>query len=255
MSLTPERSVTPTLVGSARPRLEPGLRRARPPRGGRNGESIRARGPGLGIPREGTSAREVNLLLVEDDAMVRSWVRLSLRASEFRVAAEAASAVEALELLDAVGPDLLLVDYRLPDHVGTELVRELRRRGLSAPVVLMTANHEGGFNEAARDAGAQGSVLKTGSPIELLDALRRVSEGKQAFDARYPRRAPGRAALSPREREVLTLVAEGATNREIAATLGIGVETVKTLLGRTFAKLGVQRRAQAVSAAHELGVL
>ena len=197
----------------------------------------------------------MSLLLVEDDAMVRSWVRLSLRASEFRVTAEASSAVEALELLDAVEPDFLLVDYHLPDHRGTELVRELRRRGVTAPAVLMTANHERGFNETARDAGAQGSVLKTGSPIELLEALRTVLTGRPAFDPRHPRRDPGRAALSPREREVLSLVAEGATNQEIAKELGIGVETVKTLLGRTFSKLGVQRRAQAVAAAHERGFL
>lgn len=198
---------------------------------------------------------DVSLLLVEDDAMVRSWVRLSLRASEFRVSAEASSAVEALELLDAVEPDFLLVDYHLPDHRGTELVRELRRRGVNSPAVLMTANQERGFNETARDAGAQGSVLKTGSPIELLEALRTVLTGRPAFDPRHPRRDPGRAALSPREREVLSLVAEGATNQEIAKELGIGVETVKTLLGRTFSKLGVQRRAQAVAAAHERGFL
>jgi DNA-binding NarL/FixJ family response regulator len=198
---------------------------------------------------------DVSLLLVEDDAMVRSWVRLSLRASEFRVTAEASSAVEALELIDAVEPDFLLVDYHLPDHRGTELIRELRRRGITAHAVMMTANHERGFNETARDAGAQGSVLKTGSPIELLEALRTVLAGRPAFDPRHPRRDPGRAALSPREREVLSLVAEGATNHEIAKELGIGVETVKTLLGRTFSKLGVQRRAQAVAAAHERGFL
>jgi DNA-binding NarL/FixJ family response regulator len=198
---------------------------------------------------------DVSLLLVEDDAMVRSWVRLSLRASEFRVTAEASSAVEALELIDAVEPDFLLVDYHLPDHRGTELIRELRRRGITAHAVMMTANHERGFNETARDAGAQGSVLKTGSPIELLEALRTVLAGRPAFDPRHPRRDPGRAALSPREREVLSLVAEGATNQEIAKELGIGVETVKTLLGRTFSKLGVQRRAQAVAAAHERGFL
>jgi DNA-binding NarL/FixJ family response regulator len=226
-------------------------RRARRPAGRR---STRPSMNTLGLERD-RKGLDVSLLLVEDDAMVRSWVRLSLRASEFRVTAEASSAVEALELLDAVEPDFLLVDYHLPDHRGTELVRELRRRGVTSPAVLMTANHERGFNETARDAGAQGSVLKTGSPIELLEALRTVLGGRPAFDPRHPRRDPGRAALSPREREVLSLVAEGATNQEIAKELGIGVETVKTLLGRTFSKLGVQRRAQAVAAAHERGFL
>jgi DNA-binding NarL/FixJ family response regulator len=180
---------------------------------------------------------DIGLLLVEGDAMVRSWVRLSLRASEFRVAAEASNAVEALELIDAVEPDFLLVDYHLPDHRGTELVRELRRRGVTAPAVLMTANHERGFNETARDAGAQGSVLKTGSPIELLETLRTVLANRPSFDARHPRRDPGRAALSPREREVLALLAQGATHGEIAAELGLPVETTKTVLRRALCKM------------------
>jgi DNA-binding NarL/FixJ family response regulator len=134
-------------------------------------------------------------------------------------------------------------------------VRELRLNGVTAPALLMTANEETGFNEAAREAGAQGTVLKTGSADELVDALQRVHNGQPAYDARHPRRAAGQTALSPREREVLELVASGSTNQQIAEQLGVGPETVKTLLARTFAKLGVRRRAEAVSAAHELGLL
>ena len=87
-----------------------------------------------------------------------------------------------------------------------------------------------------------------------MDALRRVAAGEQAFDPRHPRRAPRAGALSPREREVLRLVTTGATNREISATLGIGAETVKTLLSRIYAKLGVSRRAEAIAAAHDQGI-
>jgi DNA-binding NarL/FixJ family response regulator len=195
------------------------------------------------------------VLLVEDDAMVRGWVRLSLKESEFRVSGEASTCAEAVDLAQRSRPDLLLVDYRLSDGVGTELVKELRRRGARAPAVLMTANIEQGFNEAAREAGAQGSVLKTGSNEELLGALRAVRAGRQAFDTRHPRRHLGRAALSPREREVIRLVADGKTNSEIASLLDVGPETVKTLLGRVFTKLGVTRRAEAVSAAHRDGLL
>ena len=197
----------------------------------------------------------VSVLLVEDDSMVRGWVRLALRDSEFRLAGEASTAAEALELVRRRRPDLVLVDYRLPDRVGTEYVRDLRREGIDIPAVLMTANAERGFNEAVRDSGAQGSVLKSGKIDELLAALHAVLAGEPAFDPRHPRRPPGRAALSPREREVLRLVADGATNREIAAALGVGDETVKTLLARTFAKLGVRRRAEAVSAAYSRGLL
>lgn len=198
---------------------------------------------------------EGSVLLVEDDAMVRSWVRLALRDSEFRLVGEAESAAAATQLLERRRPDILLVDYRLPDKVGTELIRDLRRQGVTAPAVVMTANHLRGFNEAAREAGAQGSALKTGSPDELLATLRAVLGGRSSFDIRHPRRAPGQAALSPREREVLRLIAGGATNRQVAAQLAVGDETVKTLLARIFAKLGVSRRAEAVSRGHELGLL
>jgi DNA-binding NarL/FixJ family response regulator len=203
----------------------------------------------------GIGAAETRLLLVEDDSMVRGWVRHALEGTEFRLVGEASSAAEAVELADRRRPDVLLLDFRLPDGKGTEVVRELRRRGDDTPAVLMTANLEEGFNETAREAGAQATVLKSGRVDELLAALRAAIEGDDAFDSRHPRRAPGRAALSPRERDVVRLVAAGATNKEIAAKLEIGDETVKTLLARTFAKLGVRRRAEAVSAAHELGLL
>jgi DNA-binding NarL/FixJ family response regulator len=195
----------------------------------------------------------VSLLVVEDDAMVRSWVRLSLRASEFRIAAEASTAVEARTLLDVVEPDFLLVDNRLPDQVGTELIRELRRGGVTAPAVMMTANAETGFSERARDVGAQGTLLKSGSPIELLDVLRAVVAGRSAFDKHHPPRQGG--GLSPRELQVLRRVAAGETNREIADRLQVGVETVKTLLGRMYSKLGARSRAQAVAVARERGLL
>jgi DNA-binding NarL/FixJ family response regulator len=201
------------------------------------------------------SAESQSVLLVEDDAMVSGWVRMALEGSEFRIAGVAASAAEAMELAGRRHADVLLIDYRLPDGRGTELVRDLRRTGIAVPAVLMTANTERGFNEAAREAGAQGTTLKTGSTDELVSALRLVLDGLDAFDARHPARAPGRGALSPREREVLRLVADGNTNQEIAGKLGVGGETVKTLIARTFAKLGVRRRAEAVAAAHDRGLL
>jgi DNA-binding NarL/FixJ family response regulator len=200
-------------------------------------------------------AGDRTVLLVEDDEMARSWVRLALERSEFRLVGEAASAGEGAELAERRKPALLLVDQRLPDGTGTELVRALRRRGIAAPAVVMTANRAPGFNELVRDVGAQGSVLKSGSVTELLNALRTVAEGRRVVDTRHPARSPERAALSPREREVLVLVARGLTNRQIAERLDIGSETVKTLIARAFAKLGVRRRAEAVAAAHDRGLL
>jgi DNA-binding NarL/FixJ family response regulator len=203
----------------------------------------------------GMNERAASVLLVEDDSMVRGWVRHSFENSKFRLAGEATTAAEAMVLVDRRRPDVLLIDYRLPDKVGTELVRDLRQCGITVPAVLMTANMEHGFNEAVSEAGAQGSVLKSGRVEELHAALTAVLDGRGTFDPRHPRRPPGRGALSPREREVLRLVARGATNREIASALGVGDETVKTLLSRTFAKLGVRRRAEAVSTAYAKGLL
>jgi DNA-binding NarL/FixJ family response regulator len=201
------------------------------------------------------STREASVLLVDDDSMVRGWVRLTLEGTEFHLAGEASSSEEVRSLLRRRTAELLLIDYRLPDMLGTELLRQLRSEALVTPALIMTANQERGFNEAARESGAQGTVLKSGNAAELIGALRTVFGGGESFDPRHPARAPGRGALSPREREVIRLVAAGATNQEIARQLGIGSETVKTMLTRVFSKLGVRRRAEAVSVAHDLGLL
>lgn len=195
------------------------------------------------------------VLLVEDDPMVRGWVRDALEQAGFRLLGETAGIAGAIELLERRGADVLLVDYRLRDGRGTALVRELRQRGVATPVLLMSAHPQPGLNSEARAAGAQGTVLKTGRIAELLDALATVAAGAEAFDQRHPRWPAGQAALSPREREVLTRLADGSTNPEIAAELGVSNETVKTLVTRTYAKLGARRRAEAVTAGHDRGLL
>lgn len=201
------------------------------------------------------SVEQTTVLVIEDDAMVRAWVRLALEGTEFRLVGEAASIAEGLELFERRRPELLLVDYRLPDGLGTELVRSLRQRGVKTPALLMTATAESGLNEAAHEAGAQGSVLKTHEIGELLKVLRIVRRGGESLDFRHPRRPDGRAPLSSREREVLRLAAAGKTNREISDDLGIAPETTKTLLARAYGKLGVHRRAEAVLEAHHQGLL
>lgn len=211
--------------------------------------------PPVSVGRREPALRDVSVFVVEDDAMVREWIESALETSEFRIAGVATSAAEGVELASRRNPALLLIDYRLPDRVGTELVRELRLRGVRVPALVMTANLERGLNELARDAGAQGTVLKSGSVASLIESLRAVGRGEDAFDLRHPKRKDGQVALSPRERAVMQLIAAGHTNAEIAMALGIGSETVKTLVQRTFQKLGARRRAEAVSTAHELGLL
>jgi len=190
------------------------------------------------------------VLVVGGESSLRAWVKLALRDSEFRIAGEAASAEETARLAAELEPDLLLIDA-----TGVTVVSEVRAHGVSVPAVLMTASSERGFNENARAAGAQGTVLSTGSIAELLATLRAVSRGEPSFDARHLQRPSGQSSLSGREREVLRLVARGDTNREIASELGISDQTVKTLVARSCAKLGVRRRGDAAAAARGLGLL
>ncbi|HXG76064.1 MAG TPA: response regulator transcription factor [Gaiellaceae bacterium] len=192
---------------------------------------------------------------MEDDAIVRAWIRASLTGSEFRVGGEASTAADALALLERRRFDVLLVDFNLPDRKATALVQDLRRGGDTTPVLVITAAPRAGLNETLREAGAQGVLKKQADPGELLAALREVASGGQAFDYRVPRRPPGQGALSPREREVLALVAEGASNPAIAETLEIGRESVKTLVARILVKLGAANRVEAVAIARERGIL
>ena len=137
------------------------------------------------------------VLVVEDDAIVRAWVRLALKGSEFSVGGDASTTAAALDLVARRRGDLLLVDHRLPDDLGTELVRRLRLNGNRTPAVIIAARAEPGLNESAREAGAQGSVLKRGSAEELLSALRRVAAGDEAFDPSHPPRPPRRGPSEP----------------------------------------------------------
>lgn len=195
------------------------------------------------------------VIVIEDDAIVRSWVREALRESAYRIAGEAGSVTEAIELIERRHADLLLVDQHLPDQLGTELVRDLRRRGDRIPVVLMTASAEQGLNELAREAGAQASVVKSSEAQQLVEVLDAVRAGGGLFDPSHPRRPEAEAALAPREREVIGLVAHGLTNKEVAGELGISDETVKTLLERAYTKLGARRRAEAVLEARRRGIV
>jgi DNA-binding NarL/FixJ family response regulator len=201
-------------------------------------------------PRTGT--RRTDVLLVDDDAMVRAWLRLQLDGPEIFLVAEAYSAESALAELETSAPQILIIDQRLPDGPGSDFVRVLRQRGDRRRILMITAGRQEGFNELARHSGANGTLVKNSDPEQLMAALRSLRAGRTWFDPRHPTGGP---TLSPREREAIRLVADGKTNREIAVELGIGEQTVKTMLTRAFVKLGVRRRAEAISEATRLGLL
>lgn len=195
------------------------------------------------------------ILIVDDDAIVREWVRSSLAESEFTVAGEAATADDALRVSKMRRFDVILVDYRLPGRSGLDLIRELRSAGDETPAVLITAAAELGLNERAREAGAQGTAVKSSSRDDLVASLQAAATGVPRFAGMHPERPPGERPLAPRERDVMRLVSLGRTNPEIATELGLSAETVKTLLERIYDKLGVRRRAEAAMIAQRRGLL
>ncbi len=168
--------------------------------------------------------------VVDDDPIVRAWVRETFEGTEFQVDGEADTADEAEILCRERQPDVILINQRLGQAIGTDLLRALRQEGPLPPALITSANTIQGLNEAAREGGARGTLHVSAQPEKLLAALREILAGRESFDHDHPRRAAGQRNLSPRERDVLKRVATGQTNREIAATLGVGIETVNTLL-------------------------
>lgn len=213
----------------------------------------------------GRSDRVVRLLLVDDHPVVRDGLRATFESTDdIEVVGEAGHGAEAVERAVALDPDVVVMDLRMPGMGGVDAIRELRRRSVRARVLVLTTFDEDSDVLAAVAAGATGYLLKDAPGAELARAVRSASRGEPvlspAVAGRLMVRATGPAAerapaLSPREVQVLRLVAGGATNREAAAALFVSETTVKTHLLHLYDKLGVRDRASAVDAAHRAGLL
>ena len=204
----------------------------------------------------------IRVLLVDDHALVRSAIRQALDAPDIEVVGEARTAEEALDLAPRLRPDLLLLDIDLPGMNGVQLVQELAPRLPQTKIVMLTVS---GSERDLIDAvarGAAGYLTKDLSPEALLRALRGTQRGELAMSRRFAARAlryfadaarRGRAVggegelmgLSPRENDVLAMLADGLTDREIANALTISPRTVETHVSNILHKLGVRNRAEA----------
>ena len=206
-----------------------------------------------GVHREQIPQR-ARIVVVDDHVFMRELIctTLSRRSSRYKVLAQVGTAREAIAACQQHTPDLLILDVHLPDQNGIDAVPEVKRVSPSTRILLCTAfASEDRISEAMR-SGAEGFVEKTNRWSDFLDAVDHVSQGERYFrsscgSAAHPPPAQPpvapKPALSPREREVLTLIAEGSTSKEIAAILHISVQTVETHRANLLHKLGVRNVA------------
>jgi len=198
------------------------------------------------------------VLLADDHAILRAGLALLVGAqSDLEVVGEAGDGVEALEKIRKVKPDVVILDLTMPRMNGFEVLREVVRDFPHTKVLVLTMHDDQAYGRSLLAAGALGYVTKKAADRELLTAIRTVREGRQFVDitqaeALLPRHV---APLSPREREVLELVARGHTHQEIADRLALSIKTVETYLSRLTTKLGLHRRAELVRYAMETGIL
>ncbi|MFD4207416.1 response regulator [Micromonospora tulbaghiae] len=204
----------------------------------------------------------ISLLIVDDHPVVRNGLRGMFSADpRFEVLGEAGDGAEAIVAGEALRPDVILMDLRMPNVDGVTAIRELAERGVPARVLVLTTYDTDSDVLPAVEAGATGYLLKDAPSEELFRAVEAAAQGQAALSpavaTRLMRqmRQPASEPLSQRELEVLELVARGSTNREAARKLFISEATVKTHLLHAYAKLGVNDRAAAVAAAFSRGYL
>ena len=206
-------------------------------------------------------APPLRVMLVDDHEVVRSGIRAMLQATEdIVVTAEAGSVREAIEEAERSRPDVVVMDVRLIDGSGIEATREIRARRPKTQVLMLTSFADDEALFASIMAGASGYVLKQVKSGELVRAIRAVGQGQSLLDpavtsavldrlrrGKHLMRDEKLARLSPQEERILTLVADGRTNREIGDELHLAEKTVKNYVSSILSKLEVARRAEAAA--------
>jgi DNA-binding NarL/FixJ family response regulator len=208
----------------------------------------------------------LRVVIADDQALVRAGFRMILMADGIDVVGEAETGTGAVDAVRRTGPDVVLMDIRMPEMDGIEAARRILVGDDPPRVIMLTTFDLDNYVYAALGLGASGFLLKDVTPEYLVAAVRIVRDGDALLAPSITRRlverftTPGAgesplhrdlAALTPREREVLTLVAQGLSNVEIAGRLFLSEATVKTHVARVLAKLGLRDRVQAVVVAYE----
>jgi len=210
---------------------------------------------------EAAAVRPLRLLVVDDHEVVREGlVAMLARRPNFQVVAEAGTAGDSIELARKFKPDLVIMDVRLPDGSGIEACREIRAEMPETKVVILTSYPDEEAVFSAIIAGASGYLLKQVRARDLVAALEAVGRGESLLDPAVTEKVLDRvrrvatsganddlAQLTAQEQKILLLVAEGKTNKEIAAEVFLSDKTVKNYVSSILSKLNLQRRAQAAA--------
>lgn len=213
----------------------------------------------------------IRVLLVDDDALIRAGVRAVLAAEpDLDVVGEAADGAEVVPLARRLRPDVVLMDVRMPGMDGLAAAEELARSAPGARVLMLTTFDVDEYVHRALRAGAVGFLLKDASPTELATAVRTVAAGNAMLAPTVTRRLLATFAaqeqrsvdaarerlreLTPRERDVAHAIARGASNTQVASTLGMTEATVKSHVSRALAKLGLTNRVQLAMLVHDARV-
>ena len=210
------------------------------------------------------------VLIADDDDLMRAGlVELLTADPKIEIVGQASTGREAVDQASRLAPDVVLMDVRMPDLDGIAATRELAREAPEAKVLILAAFEQDDYVFGALRAGASGFLLKRTRPEELIAAVHTVATGDSLLSPSVTRRVIDRMAqqptpelagqakleaLTPREREVLELVARGLANREIAAALAVEESTIRTHVKRILMKLELRDRVQAVIFAYETGV-
>lgn len=200
--------------------------------------------------------KTVRVFLLDDHDIVRRGLRDLLEAEGIDVVGEAGTAVEGLSRIPPTRPDVAVLDVRLPDGNGVEVCREIRSRHPEIQCLMLTSFSDDEALFQAIMAGAAGYLLKQLKGGDIVDAIRRVSEGQSLLDPavtarvlerlrKGPEEDEAMARLTDQERRILTLIAEGLTNRQIAERVHLAEKTVKNYVSNVLSKLGMERRTQA----------
>lgn len=211
---------------------------------------------------------EARVLLADDHAILRDALRMVLDAQpEITVIGEAEDGRQALDLVEELGPDIVIMDIAMPNLNGAEATRQIKRRFPLTRVVILTMHESPEYLGQIVEAGAIAAVLKSAAGTELLSAVHAAMRGESYFspkiasmmeeDYRFYRATQGGETehLTDREREVLQLVAEGKTNKEISESLGLSIKTVQTHRSHVMQKLNIHDRMELVKYAIQHGII